>query len=135
MKDSLTARATSGGENVGPREAVEKLFSEDQDYKMKLASQYDMLSYVGSDIDEVRMDHLTFFKIFHSLGQLESKIRYDQVVELDTAQKSLLMPLGRNNDNLLGQSTLERNIGVLKTLADSEQFREDFKLLVSESLL
>jgi hypothetical protein len=24
-----------------------------------------MLSYVGSDIDEVKMDHLTFFKIFH----------------------------------------------------------------------
>lgn len=32
---------------------------------MKLATQYDMLSYVGSEIDEVKMDHLTFFKIYN----------------------------------------------------------------------
>ena len=44
---------------------------------MKLATQYDMLSYVGSDIDEVKMDHLTFFKIFHSLNRVEETIRYD----------------------------------------------------------
>ncbi len=44
---------------------LDSLFQEDQDLKLKLASQYDMLSYVGSDIDEVKMDHLTFFKIFH----------------------------------------------------------------------
>lgn len=46
-------------------EMIEKLFSEDQEYKMKLANQYDMLSYVGSEIDEVKMDHLTFVKIYN----------------------------------------------------------------------
>lgn len=50
---------------------------------MRLASQYDMLSYVGSDIDEVKMDHLTFFKIFHSLPAIEESMRYDQAIELD----------------------------------------------------
>lgn len=50
---------------------------------MRLASQYDMLSYVGSDIDEVKMDHLTFFKIFHSLPALEENLRFDHVTELD----------------------------------------------------
>jgi hypothetical protein len=62
---------------------LEDLFSEDQEYKMKLASQYDMLSYVGSDIDEVKMDHLTFFQIYHSLSTLEDTIRFDLQVEYD----------------------------------------------------
>jgi hypothetical protein len=50
---------------------------------MKLATQYDMLSYVGSDIDEVKMDHLTFFKIFHSLSSVEETVRFDQSIETD----------------------------------------------------
>ncbi len=49
-----------------------------------MASQYDMLSYVvGSDFDEVKMDHLTFFKIFHQLQSLEDNIKFDDVVEKD----------------------------------------------------
>jgi len=44
---------------------------------MRLASQYDMLSYVGSEIDEVKMDHLTFFKIFHQLPAIEENLRFD----------------------------------------------------------
>ena len=62
---------------------IEALFDEDQDLKMKLATQYDMLSYVGSDIDEVKMDHLTFFKIFHSLSSVEETVRFDQSIETD----------------------------------------------------
>jgi hypothetical protein len=60
---------------------------------MRLASQYDMLSYVGSDIDEVKMDHLTFFKIFHSLPALEENLRFDHVTELDIKQQAILMPV------------------------------------------
>ena len=43
-----------------------------------------MLSYVGSEIDEVKMDQLTFFRIFHHLPQLEETIRFDHAIELDT---------------------------------------------------
>jgi hypothetical protein len=43
-----------------------------------------MLSYVGSEIDEVKMDQLTFFRIFHHLPQIEETLRFDQVIELDT---------------------------------------------------
>lgn len=69
---------------------------------MRLASQYDMLSYVGSDIDEVKMDHYTFFRLFHSLAAIEETIRFDQVVELDANQQALIMPISANDDNLLG---------------------------------
>ena len=50
-----------------------------------------MLSYVGSDIDEVKMDHLIFFKIFHKLPSNEETLRYDQIIELDVKQQALLM--------------------------------------------
>lgn len=69
---------------------IESLFKEDQEYKMKLASQYDMLSYVGSDIDDVKMDHLTFFKIFHSMADWEAKVEMDKLIEYDTNFAALL---------------------------------------------
>jgi hypothetical protein len=83
-------------------EQIESIFKEDEELKMRLASQYDMLSYVGSEIDEVKMDHYTFFRIFHSLPALEEALRYDQVTELDTNQKALFLPVSAQNENLLG---------------------------------
>ena len=38
-----------------------------------MASEYDMLSFVGSDIDEVKMDHLTFFKIYHTVSSKDEE--------------------------------------------------------------
>lgn len=73
-----------------PQILIDKLFSEDQDYKMKLASQYDMLSYVGSEIDEVKMDHLSFFKLYHLLQNAEESISYNLTVEFDKKQHALL---------------------------------------------
>lgn len=67
-------------------EQIENMFKEDEELKVRLASQYDMLSYVGSEIDEVKMDHYTFFRIFHSLPALEDNLRYDQAIELDVKQ-------------------------------------------------
>lgn len=84
-------------------EQIDSLFKEDAELKMRLASQYDMLSYVGSEIDEVKMDHYTFFRIFHSLPALEEAARFDLATELDTAQQALLLPVSHNNENLLGQ--------------------------------
>ena len=73
---------------------LDSLFQEDEDYKQKMASQYDMLSYVvGSDFDEVKMDHLTFFKIFHQLQSREDSIRFDEIVEKDWKQAAILMPV------------------------------------------
>ena len=65
-----------------------------------------MLSYVGSDIDEVKMDHLTFFKIFHSLNAVEDALRFDHVTELDINQQSILMPVSHGEENLLGVNWL-----------------------------
>lgn len=80
MKDNLIVQKTKDqGSQI-----IENLFQEDQELKLKLASQYDMLSYVGSDIDEVKMDHLTFFRIFHQLPSIEENIRFDHAIELDT---------------------------------------------------
>jgi hypothetical protein len=88
MKDELLKNTQN--KIVGNTDKIESLFKEDEDYKLKLASQYDMLSYVGSEIDEVKMDHLTFFKIFHQLSGIEETMRYDHLVELDLKQKHLL---------------------------------------------
>ena len=62
-----------------------------------------MLSYVGSEIDEVKMDHYTFFRIFHSLPALEDNLRYDHATELDVKQQALLLPVSAQGENLLGQ--------------------------------
>lgn len=80
---------------------------EDQDLKIKMANEYDMLSFVGSDIDEVKMDHLTFFKIFHQ-GQLLEDQPLDYIFETDPAISSLKhafpsqdwLPLIYNSGNL-----------------------------------
>lgn len=82
--------------------ALDSLFNEDQDYKMKLASQYDMLSYVGSDIDEVKMDHLSFFRLFHELTGYEEAIKMEQQLEYDPWVKSLTLPIDPNGFGLLG---------------------------------
>jgi hypothetical protein len=84
-----------------------------------------MLSYVGSDIDEVKMDHLTFFKIFHQLPQIEETIRFDHAIELDTKQQALLRPIGLGEDNLLGAASLPNNTWTIKTLAFADQLRKD----------
>lgn len=113
---------------------IESLFQEDEDYKLKLASQYDMLSYVGSEIDEVKMDHLTFFKIFHRLPGIEESMRYDLLVEQDRKQKHFLAPVSKDDDNLLGAQSLVNNTGILKTLAISDQLRKDLHELIKETL-
>ena len=77
-----------------------------------------MLSYVvGSDFDEVKMDHLTFFKIFHQLQSLEDNIKFEEIVEKDWKQASLLMPISQGEENLLGCQAITNNTGVVKTLA------------------
>jgi hypothetical protein len=76
-----------------------------------------MLSYVGSEIDEMKMDHLTFFKIYHTLQSHEDNIRYDQLVSLDIKQQALLMPVSAGQENLLGISNLYNSTGVVKALA------------------
>ncbi len=60
---------------------------------MKLASQYDMLSFVGSDIDEVKMDHLSFFKLYHLSQDSEKTQNYNLCVEYDQKQNALLQPI------------------------------------------
>ena len=68
---------------------------------MKLATQYDMLSYVGSEIDEVKMDHLTFFKIYNQLWNplwLPESFEYklEQMLEIDQDIQSLLTNIDNN---------------------------------------
>lgn len=65
-----------------------------------------MLTNVGNNIDDVNMDHLTFFKIFHSLPALEDSLRFDHVVELDIKQQAILMPVTYGDENLLGLNML-----------------------------
>ena len=48
-----------------------------------MASQYDMLSYVGSEIDEIKMDHLSFFKLFHQAMNSEESNEFDRFLEID----------------------------------------------------
>ncbi len=127
MKDNLIVQKDQGAQ------LIENLFKEDEDLKLKLASQYDMLSYVGSEIDEVKMDHLTFFKIFHQLPSIEDAIRFDHVVELDTKQQALLKPIGLGEDNLLTAQSLQNNTFVIKTLAFAEQLRQDLHEVIIES--
>lgn len=79
-----------------------------------------MLSYVGSEIDELKMDHLTFFKIFHQLPQFEEKVRFDHIVELDTKQQALLQPIGFGGENLLGTHYYPNKILTVKSLAFAE---------------
>lgn len=52
-----------------------------------------MLSYVGSDIDEVKMDHLSFFRLFHELQGFEDAIKMEQQLEYDPWVKSMILPL------------------------------------------
>ena len=49
-----------------------------------------MLSDVGSEIDEVKMDHLTFFKVFHSLAGGEERMRFERVVEMDVGVQGVM---------------------------------------------
>lgn len=108
MRDDVSGETPEGFHTPKAEEpekkesALDSLFNEDQDYKMKLASQYDMLSYVGSDIDEVKMDHLSFFRLFHELQTYEDSIRMEQQLEFDPWVKSLLLPLDQTNFGLLG---------------------------------
>ena len=53
-----------------------------------MASQY---TEMFQDIDEVKMDHLTFFRIFHSLSQFEEQTRFDTAVEWDVYQAATIM--------------------------------------------
>jgi len=89
-------------DTVKGEQQIESIFKEDEELKVRLASQYDMLSYVGSEIDEVKMDHYTFFRIFHSLNALEDNLRYDHATELDAKHQSLLLPVSSQGENLLG---------------------------------
>jgi hypothetical protein len=93
-----------------------------------------MLSYVGSEIDEVKMDHLTFFKVFHQLPGIEETIRFDHTIELDTKQQALLKPIGFGEENLMLATSLANNSWILKTLAFSDQLRKDLHELVQESV-
>lgn len=72
---------------------VEQIFESDQEYKMKMATEYDMLSYVGSDIDEIKMDHLTFFKLFHQVQSTENKHDLIKFLETDNKLKGILSHL------------------------------------------
>ncbi len=102
---------------------------------MRLASQYDMFTYVGSDIDEVKMDHLTFFKIFHSLTSNEEKIRFDRIVEYDHKLASALFSYNQKDENLLGEGYLINNNQILRSLAFASQLQTEFHALLKESLL
>lgn len=136
MKDTLLREAGQQNQVVvsaTDNYKIDKLFQEDEDYKLRMASQYDMLSYVGSDIDEVKMDHFTFFKIFHSLPKLEENLRFDQVIELDSKQSSLLLPVSHNEENLLGINNVYNSTGPMRGLAYMEQMRTELKHLVGEA--
>ena len=100
-----------------------------------MASQYDLLSFVGSDIDEVKMDHLTFFKVFHQLGGLEEALRYDLVLEHDPNQSALLLPVSHNEENLLGIMNTQNNTAAMRAFAYVEQMRSELKQLTAEGLL
>ncbi|CDW73308.1 UNKNOWN [Stylonychia lemnae] len=128
---------------------IEELFKEDQDLKMKLATQYDMLSFVGSDIDEIKMDHLTFFKIFNRLwgGVSDNNaynnketfelIEYEKVLETDPAVQSLFKNLDFNDENhtILNMKLPYQHKNQLKSLAHFKLLSQDLDALVSECLL
>lgn len=79
---------------------VDKIFDVDQDLKIKMATEYDMLSYVGSDIDEIKMDHLTFFKLFHQVQSMENKQNMIKYLETDSVLKCVMNPMVQPLDNL-----------------------------------
>jgi hypothetical protein len=47
----------------------------------------------------------------------------------------MLFPIGKNDDNLLGCSSLVNNTGLVKTLAFSDQLSKDLHSLVKEALI
>lgn len=107
---------------------IEELFNEDQDYKLKLATQYDMLSYVGSDIDEVKMDHLTFFKLYNkhwganydgNKEDLLENLELNNVLEHDSQKDALLEDIDTGLDGIsfLGMSLPISSNNQLKGLA------------------
>lgn len=141
MRDDLLMKDNSqqDGDKKDQVDIIEKLFSEDQEYKMKLANQYDMLSFVGSDIDEVKMDHLTFFKIFHQkwgvADQGNGDLPFDFILEKDTRLSSLLDPYEGNKVplGLLGFSVPCNQINHVKCLAFCDELRQNFRDLFAES--
>lgn len=63
LKESMMGDKTEGA-IIDQEDKIKKLnsiFKDDEEYKMKMATEHDMLSYVGSEIDEVKMDHLSFY--------------------------------------------------------------------------
>ena len=58
---------------------------------MKLATEYNMLSFVGSDIDDFKMDEYSYLKLVRQIqnGTDDSK-PINLMVELDTHQSCLL---------------------------------------------
>ena len=67
---------------------------------MKLATQYDMLSYVGSEIDEVKMDHLTFFKLFNKHWSSKSE-HNSQQDDFDGHRLNEILSFDSNLDTLV----------------------------------
>lgn len=102
---------------------------------MRMATEYDMLSFVGSEIDEINMDHLSFLQLSFQ-GSNRQRQEIHKYLERDPRTYGVLsqvvQPLGAQ---ILGMGVNISKVTQMRTLAFLNQTIDKLKLLASEATL
>ena len=101
-----------------------------------------MLGVVSSNIDEIEMDELTYFRIHSKQKWLSDvdqasdvEVDFFNIIELDTDLQSLLMQVDSKRDrNFIGFQIPSINFSIIKSLAFFYQTKQTFHKLAQEVL-
>lgn len=96
------------------------LQSFDKEFEKKMSTEYNMLSYVGSEMDEVHMDNLQFLKMQPLILKKEFDLELISLFETDLSTQILLQMVenkAENTETFIGLSNSKSQPHLMKVCA------------------